>query len=501
MQAGERYVVGLDSSTQSVKAIAWTREGVPRAEGRAKHQILQPSPRRAEQDAEGWWTAAGTALRALAESVDPARIDGIAISNQRETMVLLGENGHPLAPATLWLDQRAHEFVPVLADELGARRLHEISGKPVDVLPCVYRLRYLRETDPALLERTAQILSVHDFLVRKLAGKAAASWTSADPFGLFDIRTKQWSQDILDHLGIPLSQLPSLHRPGSKIGEVTPDAFERTGLLPGTPIFAAGGDGHCAGLGVGVLEPGTVYLNLGTALVGGVWSETPEISQSWRTLVSPDGHGYLLESVQRSGAFFINWLLDTFAGGRADPAIFTQLEAEANDLPVGSGGVMVSPYLLGCMDPHWDQSARATFTGLGAETAMAHLYRASLEAVTLEFVRSLMEMRRKGVNAERIFVIGGGAESRLWLRMIADASGLPVVRSLSNEASALGAGMSAAVGAGWYDGFREASQAMRQHAEQVDPRVALFEEWQALSRRQARIYPALAAIEEDVSAI
>ena len=195
---------------------------------------------------------------------------------------------------------------------------------------------------------------------------------------------------------------------------------------------------------------------------------------------------------------FHQLLLDTFAGGRADPAIFDRLEAEALGLPVGSGGVMVCSYLLGCMDPHWNETARATFTGLGPETGMAHVYRASLEAVTLEFVRSLQEMRRTGAAAERVFVIGGGAGSRLWLQMIADSSGLPVVRSLSNEASALGAGMSAAVGAGWHDGFRTASRTMSRFAEQVDPRPALCGEWQALSSRQSGIYPALAALSQGV---
>ncbi len=494
MQEDERYVIGIDSSTQSVKAIAWTKDGAPRAEGRAQHEILHPAPRHAEQDAESWWTAAVVALKAVTAAVDPARIDGIAISNQRETMVLLDENRRPLAPATLWLDRRAHEFVPILAREIGGARLHEISGKPVDIMPCLPRLRHLRETDPDLLDRAAQILSVHDFLVQKLTGEAAASWTSADPFGIFDIRTKEWSRELLDHLGIPLSKLPPAHRPGSAIGHVTAEAAALTGLREGTPLFAAGGDGHCAGLGVGVLEPGTVYANLGTALVGGVWSQTAELSPYWRTLISPDGNGYLLESCQRGGAYFINWLLDTFAGGRSDPAIFDRLEAEAVHLPVGSGGVMVCSYLLGCMDPHWDETARASFTGLGPETGMAHVYRASLEAVTLEFVRALQEMRRTGAAAERIFVIGGGAGSRLWLQMIADSSGLPVVRSLSNEASALGAGMSAAVGAGWHADFRAAARAMTQVAEQVDPRPELAGAWHALSDRQRQIYPALAGI-------
>lgn len=490
MHDGQRFVIGIDSSTQSVKAVAWTRDGHCHAEGRALLAISTPSSVRAEQNADDWWTAACTALQALLRQVDPDLIDGIAISNQRETMVLVDAEDHPLAPATVWLDRRAHDFVSVLAEEFGASRLHTISGKPVDVIPCVYRLRYFREQEPELLDRASRILSVHDFLTLKLTGTASASWTSADPFGIFDIKCKTWSREILDHLQIPLQKLPSLHAPGSAIGEITASAAGATGLRQGTPVFAGGGDGNCAGLGVNAINEGTVYLNLGTAVVGGLWSATPELSNYWRTLVSPSGDGYLLESCQRGGAYFFNWLLDAFAGGRGDPGVFERLEAEAIRLPVGSNGVTVCSYLVGCMDPHWDDTARATFSGMGPDTGLGHLYRASMEAITLEFARSLAKMRESGAKADRISVIGGGAESRLWRKMVADATGLPVIRSLSNEASALGAGMSAAVGAGWYDGFKAAASAMTRIAEEISPDPSARPLWDVLSERQGRLYKA-----------
>ncbi|MGR9416824.1 xylulokinase [Rhizobium leguminosarum] len=488
MQSEERYVIGIDSSTQSVKAIAWSKDGQPCFEGRAPHTLITPDAHRAEQDPDEWWSAAITALKAVAGATDPDRIDGIAISNQRETMALLDDQRRPLAPATVWLDRRARDMPALLADELGADVLHGISGKPVDVIPCVYRLRWMRANQPELLDKAAYILSVHDYLTMQLSGTPQATWTSADPFGIFDIVSKTWSKTILGHLMIDEAKLPPLNPPASRIGSIYQEAAAQTGLKPGTPIFAAGGDGHCAALGVGAIEPGTVYLNLGTAVVGGLWSATPELSGHWRTLVSPTGDGYVLESVQRGGAFFVNWLLDNFAGGRTDVAVFQRLEAEAMRLPVGSDGLTVCPYLMGCMDPYWDENARASFTGFGPDHGMGHLYRASLEAITLEFARSLQEMRATGLVAERIFVIGGGASSVLWRKMVSDATGLPVHRSLSNEASALGAGIAAAVGAGWYSNFHEAKNAMARTTEALAPDPAAYEDWLTLSERQAQVY-------------
>lgn len=486
-----RYVIGMDSSTQSVKAVAWTPDGTPVAEGRAPHAISTPHPLKAEQNADDWWTAACAALQALTAQIDPGQVEGIAISNQRETMVLLDADDRPLAPATLWLDRRAKDTVRPFADDFGAERLHSITGKPIDVIPCVYRLKHCRDHAPELLAATRKIASVHDWLTLHLTGKTASSWTSADPFGLFDITSKTWSAELMDYLGLSLDLLPELYRPGSPVGRVTSAAAALTGLRAGTPVFAGGGDGQCAGLGVNVIAPGAVYLNLGTAVVGGGWSRTKALSRSWRTLVSPDGEGFLLEHCQRGGAYFVNWLLDAFAGGRGDPAIFARLEAEAAGLGVGSGGVMACSYLMGVMDPHWDENAKAAFVGLGPEVAMGHLYRAALEAITLEFTRSLSEMRASGVRAERIFVIGGGAQSHVWRQMVSDATGLPVIRSLSNEASALGAGIAAAVGAGWHDSFAAAAACMSRVAEEFLPDTAVARAWAELSGRQGLIYERL----------
>ena len=486
---GERTVVGIDASTQSVKAVAWTKTGRPVAEGRAPLSLDQPQPGFAEQDADGWWTATCTALKALTGVVDPATIDGIAISNQRETVVLLDDNDRPLGPAITWLDNRVASTYRGFAASFGNDRIHAISGRPVDVIPVVYRLHWLAQNRPELLERTRTIADVHGFLALRLTGSATASYTSADPFGLFDIVAKQWSRPLLDHLGIAPDKLPPAVEPGRPIGVVGASAAAAAGLRPGTPVFAGGGDGQCAGLGVDAMRVGSVYLNLGTAIAAGVWSPDPVISQKWRTIVAPTG-GYFLEHVQRAGAFFVNYVVDTFAGGRVDPGVFRRLEGAASSLPIGTDGLLVCPYLTGCMDPHWNPDARATITGLGPHHTAAHLYRAALEALTLEAVRAIHAMRDAGLATEKILVIGGGADSPLWLRMIADAAGIPTCRSLSNEASSLGAAIIAATGAGWFGSMLEAASEMTRVADRIEPDPDCKPVWDRLSARQAALYRA-----------
>ena len=486
-------VIGLDSSTQSTKAIAWTREGEAVAEARAPIAMSTPRTGWVEQDVEDWWSAAMLALKGIATTVDPARIAGLAIANQRETVALVDSALKAIRPAMVWLDERAGDEVARMTSGFGGDRLHAITGKPPDPTPVVYRLSWLRHHAPDELDTCAKILDVHGFLTGRLTGRAVASWTSADPFGVFDITSMSWSTPVLASLGLNTACFAELERPGALVGALQAGVAHQTGLIEGTPVYVAGGDGQCAGLGVNAVREGVVYLNLGTAIITGAWSSTPRISRSWRTMTSPNGEGYFLEGVQRAGAFFVNWFIDTFAGGRDDPEIFARLESRAATLPVGSDGVLVCPYLSGCMDPHWDGDARAAFLELAPHHGLGHLYRASLEALTLESARCVATMAAEGMTPERIMAVGGGANSELWSQMIADAIGLPLTISESLEASSLGAGMSAAVGVGWFADFAGAAAAMSRDGVIRLPDTSTRRAWSALRERQAQAYRPISA--------
>lgn len=489
----EAAVIGIDASTQSVKAIAWSGDGRPIAEGRASVSLSQPRPGYAEQDPDEWWSATRIALRALTSQIDPATVDGIAISNQRETVALLDEQDCAVGPSITWLDTRVASTYLDFADRVGRDRLHAISGRPVDAIPIVYRLDWLARNKPELLAHARTIVDVHSFCALHLTGEATASYTSADAFGLFDIVEKRWSEPILEYLGIPLEKFPRAVASGTEIGRVTPKAAAETGLNVGTPVFAGGGDGQCAGLGVNAMRSGTVYLNLGTAIVAGAWSRDPILSKNWRTILSPTG-GFFLEHVQRDGANFLNFVVDIFAGGRQDRDAFRRLEAAASALPLGSEGLLVCPYLTGCMDPYWNPNARATITGLCSYHTSAHIYRAALEALSVEAARAIHAMRSAGLALDNLVAVGGGAQSPLWLRMIANSVGVTTNRSLSNEASCLGAAIIAAVGAGWYPSFGEAAAAMTHLADSIAPEAEARGAWDMLSARQDAVYPATLAL-------
>ena len=490
----QRFVLGIDSSTQSTKVIVWDEQGQPVSEGRAPINMKLPHPGHVEQDPAEWWSSFKTALRQALSKVNSKDIQGVAISNQRETVAFLDVKGNSLHNAMLWLDQRASQEVQELKEILGSETIHRITGKPLDTAPVLYRLRWLNKHRPQILAKTHQILDVQGYLVYRLTGTAKTSWTSGDPFGTFDIRQKRWSSTLLNHVGVRTNQFPEALCPGEELGTISKEIAEEFNLPQKLKIFGGGGDGQCAGLGVNAISGGRAYLNLGTAIIAGASSKKIRLSNFWRTLISPTGDGYFLEAVQRAGTFFVDWFLECLGSGERTLETFARLEEQASKIEIGSEGVLVQSHLSGCMDPHWDPKASGAFLGLRTHHTQAHLYRASLEALTLESTRAIQKMASEGVELNKINVIGGGAQSSLWMQMIADSTQLPVQRSLSNEASALGAGISAAVGAGWFANFEEAAAAMTNEADLIEPVPEVAELWQELSGKQARLYEILKQI-------
>lgn len=481
--AADRLVIGLDSSTQSAKAIAWDRAGHAVAEGRAAIPLHNPGLGRFEQDPEDWWTACRDALRGCLKQIDAARVDAMAISNQRETVAFLDAAGKSVHPAMIWLDERTRHEVAEFSASVPPDEVHRITGRYPDVILCLYRILWLKKHRPDVWKRTACFADVQAYLIRRLAGGAyRTGWISADPFGMFDVVAKRWSPEILAALDLDEGRLACAQPPGSEIGRASAAAAAETGLREGTPIFAAGGDGQCAGLGTNCTVPERSYINLGTAVVSGVWSPDYRHDRAWRTEIAAQGEGYIFETCLRAGAFLVNWFVDQFVReGRDDPHVFDRLEEAALKLPIGSEGLMAQPYWSGVMDPHWDFDARGVLLGLSGSHKPVHVYRALIEGITLDQVMRTEALEAASGRAiDHYVAIGGGASSPLWRQMLADASGKKVLISDTVEASALGAGMIAAAGAGWYGSIVEAAEAMSGRTRVVEPDEAAGERYRKL---------------------
>jgi sugar (pentulose or hexulose) kinase len=496
-------VIGIDVSTTATKAIAWDALGRAVASERAALAMQRPGPHLYEQDPHDWWRAVCRTLSALTATVAPERIAGLAIAHQRETVAPVTADGEPVRPAILWLDQRCRPQVDRVVAALGLERIRAISGKSADFGPVLYKLAWMREVEPELHRRSAVFCDVQGFLVQRLTGAFRTSWASADPLALFDLAEHAWSPELCAAAGIGPERLPEAYRPGARLGEVTPAAAQATGLKAGTPVFAGGGDGQAAGLGVNALSAARAYLNLGTALVFGIYSAQCLHDPAWRTMTSCSGTGYYLESSLRTGALLSDWFLQRICGlAPGDEKALQAIEREAAALPPGSGGTLLLPYWEGAMNPYWDMDMRGCILGLSDAHERGHVYRGLIEGVALEqaLVLDLIAAQTKA-RPDEFIAIGGVAASDLWCQVVADVLGIPVSRSETVEAASLGAAVCAAGGAGLHPSIEAAAERMCGRTTAVyapdDARHARYRELLAIYRD---LYPQVRDLARRLSA-
>lgn len=424
-------VVAVDCSTTAAKAVVHDADG-PVAQAARPLRTDQPHPTWHEQDARSWWTATRDALADVIGKVDPAEVRAICLTHQRETFVCTDEVGEPLRPAILWLDGRAHAEIA----ELGSAQVHELSGKPPDTTPAIYKLAWLVRHEPEVLAATARVADVHAYLAHRLTGRWVSSDASADTLGLMDLARRTWSEELVALAGLRTDQLPEVVPAGQVVGPLTDDVATGLGLPGPVPLVAGIGDGQAAGLALGASEPGVAYLNLGTSMVMGITAGEYRWDPAFRTLAAAAPGQFVLETVLNAAAYLASWSREQFGGDIAD------LETSAAAIAPGAEGLLTLPYWNAAQTPYWDPLARGAVVGWHGRHTPAHLYRSVLEGVAFELRLHLDRLEAAtGAAVTHIRAVGGGARSPLWTRILADVTGRPVRVCSAGEVSAAGAAL------------------------------------------------------------
>ncbi len=491
------YVIGIDCSTTAAKAVVWDARGEAISQARRSFELSQPHPGWGEQNAEDWWTATAEAIRRAVQTVDASRIGALTITHQRESFVCLDENGIPLRPAMLWLDTRATEEVA----KYGTEEIHRITGKPANPTPAWYKLLWLAAHEPETMARIGKVTDVHGFLVHRLTGQWVTSWASADPLGLVDMASFDYDDDLLKAAGLERGQLSGLRPPGSVLGFLREDVATRIGLPESVAVVAGAGDGQCAQLGSGATTGGRAYLNLGSGIVSGTYSDHYTYAREYRTLAAAIPGAYTLETFIGGGTLNLSWFVEKFSGldagtlGGLDLTPEQVLETAAAKLPPGSEGLLALPYWTGALTPYWDHNARGILLGLTGVHGKSHVYRALLEG--LAFEQRLLTTGAENAAAQpvtEILALGGGSRSPVWCQIIADVMRRSVSVVRESESTCLGAGMLAAAAVGIHESIPAAAKAMSGTGVAYEPESAAAAVYERLYDLYCDIYPSNRAV-------
>ncbi len=440
--SGERMYLGIDIGTSCVKAVLVDQSGAVVDQASSSLAISRPHPRWSEQDPADWWAAANGAVAALSPELRRA-VRSVGLAGQMHGATLLGKDRRALRPAILWNDGRSAAECAALEGRVSD--LGQITGNRAMPGFTAPKLDWVRSHEPEVFAATDMVLLPKDYVRLRMTGDAASDMSDSAGTLWMDVAARDWSDTMLAATHLSRANMPTLHEGTAVTGQLRAELAEAWGMAR-VPVVAGGGDNAAGAVGVGVVRPGDAFLSLGTSGVlflandgyrpnpaGGVHSFCHALPDRWHQM-----------SVILSAASCVDWAARLC--GIADAASLFAL-VEARGAPATTE--MFLPYLSGERTPHNDPDAKGVLFGLTHGTDPAALGQAVLEGIAFAFRDGLDALLDSGATLDTITVIGGGARSAYWGKILASALGRPpIYRDGGEVGPAFGAARLARLGLG-----------------------------------------------------
>jgi xylulokinase len=462
----KRYVLAHDLGTSGNKATLFTTEGALVASTTVAYGTHYFNTNWSEQDPADWWRAVCDSTQSLVRQVDPAEIAVIGFSGQMMGCLCVDRAGRPLRPAILYSDQRAVKECSDILAKIDSRDFYRLAGHRASASYSVEKLMWVRDHEPQVYAATFKMLHAKDYLNFRLTGVMSTEYSDASGTNLLDLNTLRWSEKLLGITGIDGEKLPALHASTDVVGELRREAAAEMGLPAGIPVVAGGGDGVCAGVGVGSVKPGITYNYLGSSSWIATTTKEPIYDEQMRTFVwahAVPGYFHPCGTMQTAGGAFA-WLKNEICTAEKAEAAesgaspYELINAQIASSPPGANGLVFLPYLLGERTPRWNPEAKGALIGLTLAHTRADVLRAVMEGITLN-LSIILDIFRTRAAIPEITVIGGGAKGEVWRRIMADVYQADVLRpNYLEEATSMGAAIIAGVGVGVFKDFDVASK-------------------------------------------
>ena len=499
MDASRKTLLGIDFGTGGCKVTAIDFDGRLIADCSLEYPTYHEQPNWSEQEPADWYATMCRALSALAEKgVDLKAVTALSLDGSTHNAVLLDSAMRPIRRTIMWTDQRSTAECALLREKLGDdiyQTTYQMPS-PTWTLP---QLMWLRNHDPETLDRTRHILFVKDYLRYLLTGEAATDHIEAQGTLFYDMRKRDWAEDLFELTGLPHSVLPKLMDHVGLAGCITAQAASDTGLAKGTPVICGTSDSAVEDYGAGAVNPGDCIVKLATA--GNVNAMTAEAHPHPRTLT----YGHVISgmwytvSATNAAALCERWFRGLCCETEAQEAqrrcisTYQVMDELAGQSPAGANGVFFHPYLQGERSPYWDANLRASFTGVSITSTKGDFMRALLEGVAFSLLDCYGLLRELKLPVDRLILIGGGAKSDLWSRIICNVFNLPVDIPCHGDAS-FGSALLAGTGAGVFADRREAVKRCLHIRRSLTPNPSEAARYAELFAQYRSIHDALAPI-------
>jgi xylulokinase len=421
--------LGLDCGTSGLKALLTDEGGEPIASAVRSYAPSRPRAGWSEQNPDDWANAMAGSIADLRDiAAKPlSALKAVGFSGQMHGAVLLDRADKPIRPAILHNDGRAAleadelaRDYPDLAQIVGVKPMPSFTGP---------KLKWIARNEPDHRRLVSSLLSPKDYLRLTLSGERGSDMSDAAGTWLLDEARRDWSPRAFDACDADLAWAPRLFEGSAPAGQIRPEVADALGLPRGVLLAAGGGDAAVGAVGLGAIAPGEVFISLGTA--------TQLIVATDRYMSAPEqlmhSFAHALPNRWYAMAAMLNGAGALAFAGRLLGASPNELEGEAAADYPGPGALLFLPYLSGERTPLDDPYARGVLFGMSETTSRADVARAVMEGVALTLAEARDCLGLAGARIERVGLIGGGAKSDLWTRMIAAATGFTIVRMKGGE--------------------------------------------------------------------
>ncbi len=407
--------LGIDLGTSALKILLVDDHQKVIDQASVTLAVQRPRPLWSEQDPEAWWQATQAAVAQLRRR-HPRELGGVravGLAGQMHGAVLLDDHDRVLRPAILWNDGRSAAQCATL--EMREPRSRAITGNLAMPGFTAPKLLWVAEHEPDVFRRVRRVLLPKDYLRLRLNGEYASDMSDAAGTLWLDVGRRAWSPAMLAATGLAETLVPRVVEGSQATGVLRADPAAEWGFPRGVLVAGGAGDDAAGAAGAGVIRPGQAFLSLGTSgvyfVADGAYAPNPDRAVHTFCHCLPDTWHQM--SVILSAASCLSWVV-ALTGSSNEEDLLQEIERSDRD-----SGVVFLPYLSGERTPHNDPRAKGVFFGLTHETTRADLGRAVLEGVAFAFADGQDALVEAGTAIEEVSVIGGGARSPLWGRILA----------------------------------------------------------------------------------
>ncbi len=426
--------LGIDLGTSAVKLLLLNDQQQLLAEASVPLTVQRPQQLWSEQDPSAWWAAVETGIGQLRRQQALQGLQSIGISGQMHGAILLDDSGNVLRPAILWNDGRSGAACAVLEQAVPA--LRQITGNLAMPGFTAPKLLWVQQHEPEIFHKVHKVLLPKDYLRFRLSGEYVSEMSDSAGTSWLNVAERDWSEEMLAATHLTKDHMPRLVEGSEPAGLLRKDLCEAWGMEK-PPIIAGGaGDNAAGAIGIGAVKAGDAFLSLGTS--GVLFVVTPQYQpnpdQGVHTFCHCLPQMWHQMGVILSASSSLRWLAQI--AGKTE----TELTQALENAPLALPSLTFLPYLSGERTPHNNPNAQGVFFGLRHEHALPDLLKAVLTGVAFAFADCQQALQAAGAHIGDISLIGGGARSRYWGRLLATTLNQPLLLHAGAELGpALGA--------------------------------------------------------------